>query len=841
MSSEMKNTYTRSDARPSAGRDVPLIIVACALLFLAAVSSPLFPLVSEESAADSPPYSPTGTPVGGNITGNVTWNATGNPYWIEEELTILPNATLTIGQGVEVLFNQFLLLNATVRVYGTLDIRGTVTEPVLMAWDVTPPPSLAWHLWARDDGSILARNATMDHGCVWKGTPGAGMRGDLVLEQVDILSPQFAVSINDARMVIITKSRITSEGGGIDAWSIEFGEFTFNTIHFAEIPAGEDGIEVKSDSNVRIHGNVIDGFGRGVYVNAGSVSVTENDISGCGNGILLWATRGTLVLNNQVYDNIEGIYDNGGVGNVIAGNHASDSRWWGIGLWQTQSTIIRDNALVGNRYGLMVEDSSFVNVFNNTIEANEVGIRLDSGQQHRVYHNWIMYNGIQATDSSLGSYWNDWYPSGGNHWSDYVGDDLFNGMNQDIPGPDGFGDTPYYIPTMGVDWYPFYSVPAPGVPRELTAKAVGSDIVLTWRESPMADSYLLYTANKQTEFDFSQPIKIGNVTSWTIPGAASSPGVEYYVMRAHNSTLNRSSATGNTAGKWTYEFPAGISTFSLPLSPYPWVNYSSVDWVGNLSAFSFSTGALSTSYLEKGNWLSVPGNGDPDRAMVLGEGYSLSFSAQTAFTFTGLPASMIDYGEWPPYPLGGFDPATTARDITATTIGNDVVIEWSEIPGFEPPNGTYQVYCSMKPGGLRGYPGVDYLLLDTVPATGLPRASAVHTNALLSSGQWYYLVVPVRDVNWRGSSTYSIGVITMVYERGSDTFALPLRPIYDHTLDWYCDAIPDVAGMAYMIYDLWKYHAREMPEGVYHADVLQGEGYQISIEGRSARFTFVGF
>jgi parallel beta-helix repeat protein len=546
-------------------------------------------------------------------------------------------------------------------------------------------------------------------------------------------------------------------------------------------------------------------------------------------------------LNN----NSNGIHDvaifGGGVGNVIAGNHVSDSRGWGIDLWQTRSTIIRDNALVGNRRALRVEDSSFANVFNNTIEANAEGIRLEDGQGHRVHHNWIMYNGMQASDTSLSSYWDEWYPSGGNHWSDYVGDDLFNGINQNIPGPDGFGDTPYYIPPNGMDNYPFYSVPAPGVPRELTAKAVGADTVLSWRRSPMADSYFLYVADSQTEFDFSQHVDVGNVTSWTIPGAASASGTEYYVMRSHNSTLNRSSATSNTAGKWTYEFPAGISTFSLPLSPYPWVNYSSVDWIGNLSAFSFSTGALSVRYLEKGNWLSVPGDGDPDRAMALGEGYSVSFSAPTNFTFTGLPASMIDYGEWPPYPLGGFDPATTARGITATTIGNDVVIEWSEIPGFEPPNGTYQVYYSMTPEGLRGYPGVDYFLLATVPATGLTRATAVHTDALATGAQWYYLVVPMWDMNWRGSSTYSIGVTTVVYEGGSDTFALPLRPMDDHTLDWYCDAIPDVVGMAYMIFELWKYHAKEMPQGVYDVDVLQGEGYQISIDGPSSKFTFVGY
>jgi hypothetical protein len=39
--------------------------------------------------------------------------------------------------------------------------------------------------------------------------------------------------------------------------------------------------------------------------------------------------------------------------------------------------------------------------------------------------------------------WDDGYPSGGNYWSDYTGVDLYSGVNQDEPGSDRIGDTPY--------------------------------------------------------------------------------------------------------------------------------------------------------------------------------------------------------------------------------------------------------------------------------------------------------------------------------------------------------------------------------------------------------------
>jgi hypothetical protein len=58
------------------------------------------------------------------------------------------------------------------------------------------------------------------------------------------------------------------------------------------------------------------------------------------------------------------------------------------------------------------------------------------------------------------NYWDDGYPSGGNYWSDYTGEDLFSGPNQSIPGSDGIGDIPRKIPAMlpeyeNYDFYPF--------------------------------------------------------------------------------------------------------------------------------------------------------------------------------------------------------------------------------------------------------------------------------------------------------------------------------------------------------------------------------------------------
>ncbi|MCX6665083.1 MAG: PKD domain-containing protein, partial [Euryarchaeota archaeon] len=54
--------------------------------------------------------------------------------------------------------------------------------------------------------------------------------------------------------------------------------------------------------------------------------------------------------------------------------------------------------------------------------------------------------------------WDNGYSSGGNSWSDHVGVDEYHGINQDISGSDGFGDTHYSISGgSNQDHYPLYT------------------------------------------------------------------------------------------------------------------------------------------------------------------------------------------------------------------------------------------------------------------------------------------------------------------------------------------------------------------------------------------------
>ena len=127
----------------------------------------------------------------------------------------------------------------------------------------------------------------------------------------------------------------------------------------------------------------------------------------------------------------------------------------GIRIETSHNKIIENNIL-NNEWGIDITSST-----NNTITGNTVsqnlwkGIYLYSSTNNRIYHNNIIDNFIQASDNSNnGNQWNNSYPSGGNFWSDYIGNDSYKGPNQDIPGSDGIGDTNYSIDSDSVDNYP---------------------------------------------------------------------------------------------------------------------------------------------------------------------------------------------------------------------------------------------------------------------------------------------------------------------------------------------------------------------------------------------------
>jgi parallel beta-helix repeat protein len=222
-----------------------------------------------------------------------------------------------------------------------------------------------------------------------------------------------------------------------------------------------------------------------LYNYSGNNTFDGNKIVNCYQGIFLWKSSGSNIIKS----------------NIIANNG------FGIVTSETDSDVIIRNNVTSNGEGIWINRGTNISIIQNSIVCNHLhGIRIDTND-NIVYHNNIIDNEVQAGVSTLppaSNVWDDGYPSGGNYWSDYVGVDVKRGPNQDLPGSDGLGDTPYIIDASNTDHYPLFvgAPPPPTYSLTITTTVGGTTDPVPGTYSYSANSSVQVTAIPNADYTF---------------------------------------------------------------------------------------------------------------------------------------------------------------------------------------------------------------------------------------------------------------------------------------------------------------------------------------------------
>jgi len=209
-------------------------------------------------------------------------------------------------------------------------------------------------------------------------------------------------------------------------WAMRIGLGTEAYIHHNNCTSGT--IDVRTNNttiseNNCTHSGIIVGY-------CDNVTVYDNTIR-YDFGLILVSVDNIRVLNNYI-EGCSATFTNGNIQILSATNFT-----------------IRNNNISSfgtyNSVGIYIDGSAK----NYTMIENSISNQLRGittyGDDGVIYHNNFINNTLQAQDFGNNNIWDNSYPSGGNYWDDYSGDDSYRGINQDIPGSDHLGDTPYII------------------------------------------------------------------------------------------------------------------------------------------------------------------------------------------------------------------------------------------------------------------------------------------------------------------------------------------------------------------------------------------------------------
>jgi len=214
----------------------------------------------------------------------------------------------------------------------------------------------------------------------------------------------------------ITNNIITNNHNGIVLTNSDYNTIVGNTVSSNNF----NGIAVAASTDNIIKGNTIssNGWGIGILESSGNNIIRGNTIiDNDEHGIFLLLARHTTIIGNDISSNPAG------------------------GIWFEENcynNVIRKNNINNNFYGIAIQYSGDNTITSNSITNSDYyGIAVaGSADNNLLYHNNFIGNEGNAYDE-CSNYWDGGYPTGGNFWDNYYGNDNDG---------DGFGDTPYNIP-----------------------------------------------------------------------------------------------------------------------------------------------------------------------------------------------------------------------------------------------------------------------------------------------------------------------------------------------------------------------------------------------------------
>jgi len=282
--------------------------------------------------------------------------------------------------------------------------------------------------WPYSGIYIGARNANISDNIItnnWYGIWLWGNSSSSFLSNNNVTNNQYGVKLDHISNNVLLGNRIASNQYNLVVWGSTLSHFIHNIDNSNRVDnkpvyywVNQHNAEIPSDA------------GYVSLVNSTEITVKDLNLTSNGVGIQLAYTQNSSIANINLTNSV-----------------------YGFDVFYSSNNVLSNNTVKNNRYGIALSNSSDNFLLGNNVTNNQYGIRLLYSSNNTIYRNTFV-NTNQSSVAASENIWDNGYPSGGNYWSDYTGVDLKNGPNQDQPGSDGIGDTPYIMDIDNIDRYP---------------------------------------------------------------------------------------------------------------------------------------------------------------------------------------------------------------------------------------------------------------------------------------------------------------------------------------------------------------------------------------------------
>ncbi len=264
----------------------------------------------------------------------------------------------------------------------------------------------------------------------------------ILIQNNSISENAYGVDLACSTNVSLIANSFTADG--VYIWGDDISHFNSHQITTDNSVNGRPLYYIKDSTGLAIEGTAI---GQLILANCTDFEISHLEINETDWGIQLAFTSNISISNCTILGNIVGVSLYSSKIMRLENSRVLLSTEAGIESDHSDNTTISHNLFSGNEMGVHLYFSNDFLVSNNNIRDNEYGVFLGWGcARVQTFHNNLINNSIHAWDASgTVNAWDDGYPGGGNYWDNYTGEDLNKGPNQDIPGSDGIGDTPFVI------------------------------------------------------------------------------------------------------------------------------------------------------------------------------------------------------------------------------------------------------------------------------------------------------------------------------------------------------------------------------------------------------------